>query len=57
MTEAEAKQKLCPFTFSGRDGGKCIASKCMLWQWKKWDGIPAHHSEVKNGFCSLAGER
>jgi hypothetical protein len=68
LTEAEARKKICPASFSRPDdrapdgtgimqGGpwNCYASECMAWRWRDPTNPYSEDRAEHGGFCGLAG--
>ena len=53
LTEKEASQRFCPFTFACGRGGHSMSSLCMAWEWTLWK--PPTGEPVK-GRCGLIPE-
>jgi len=64
LTEAEAKEKLCPYRHLRRelsdreqatDFDACYASDCMVWRWQETQEEWAKNPAGRPGYCGLAG--
>lgn len=75
MTEDQAKEKWCPMAIyksfgnseqkpshhNHRIGSSCVASDCMMWQWKETLTLGPGSSGMvdisdTDGYCGLAGK-
>lgn len=59
LTEKEAKEKWCPYTYrwvteEKRLTTRCIASECMAWRWGKFETEGTENTT--KGYCGLAGK-